>query len=421
MVSSSSNHHYVGNLEYVLGDVKQAQITNRYTSTSIINNALDGFEEMGVNGIRIAIFADGVNPNKTMYDYFYNQARARGFKIFANLAQGGGGARVAAGILNGTAGSVKNTASSNALVARIKVFAQEYKYDWINPFNEDGRPGSVWFSGQFNNIYSALDGELNGAELVGSCDWGIEAGLLSLQNTRIKDYISITTTHNLGFTHSLWPAYINEAGNLPVWDSEATDTKKFADRDTRLEAAIKAGVNGVVLYNNWNTINRNTGVLNTTGHTLKDKTTQYYFIENKKSGKRIKSFRNNENNSLMVQVPASFTGTFSQWELVPTDNGYFRFKNRETGDYFRPDNSDNFANIEARTSFSGSGTRVQWKTVNAGSGYSFIENRSTGKNIRSRNDSDISSSNNNEQSININQAPNGWTGDRTQWKLIPAN
>ena len=121
----------------------------------------------------------------------------------------------------------------------------------------------------------------------------------------------------------------------------------------------------------------------------------------------------------MVQVPASFTGTFSQWELVPTDNGYFRFKNRETGDYFRPDNSDNFANIEARTSFSGSGTRVQWKTVNAGSGYSFIENRSTGKNIRSRNDSDIT--NGNEQTTKINQAPNGWTGDRTQWKLIPAN
>lgn len=417
---AASGHHYVGNLEYVIGDVKQAQITNKYTSTSIVDNALDGFKEMGVNGIRIAIFADGVNPNETMYDYFYNQAKARGFKIFANPAQGGGGARIASGILNGTAGSAKNTEATNALVTRIKAFAQQYPCDWINPFNEDGRPGTVWYSGQFNNIYSALYGQLNGADLVGSCDWGIEAGILSLQQTNIKDYITIATTHNLGFTHSLWPTYIVEAGSLPVWDSEATDFKKFDHLDTRLDAAIKAGVNGVVLYNSWNSIGLNTGILNSAGQTLKDKTTQYYFLENKQSGKRIKPYSNTEENSLMVQVPTNWTGEFTQWELVPTNNGYFRFKNRGSGMYFRPADSNDYSDVYAKSSFTGSGTHVEWKTENTSDGYLFIENRATGKRIRSRNDVDYEEDKNIDV-IKINQAPNSWTGDRTQWKITKAN
>ncbi|MDO5969180.1 RICIN domain-containing protein [Flavivirga aquimarina] len=419
-VSSSSGHHYVGNLEYVLGDVKQAQITNALTTTTEVDNILDGFEEMGVNGIRIAIFADGVNPNETMYDYFFNEAKSRGFKIFANPAQGGGGARIANGILNGTISSVKNTAAKNALVTRIKAFAQDYECDWINPFNEDGRPGNVWYAGQINNIYSELSGQLNGADLVGSCDWGIEAGILSLQQTNIKNYISIATTHNLGFNHSLWPDYIQEAGNLPVWDSETNNNVKFSGVATRIDAAIDAGVDGLVLYNSWNMISQSNGSLTTAGQNFKDKYTQYYFIENKQSGDRIKPYSNGTNGTLIVQAPSSYTGDFTQWEIVPTDNGYVRFRNRGSKMYFRPTNNSNYSNIYGVNSFSGTATFVQWRIDDIDNTYSFVVNRSSGKKMRSINGNDLST-HSNETDIRINQVPSSWTGDATRWRFVEAN
>ena len=418
--TSSVGHHYVGNLENVLGDVKQAQITDALTTTTEVDNILDGFEEMGVNGLRIAIFADGFNPNETMYDYLHSEAVSRGFKIFANPAQGTGGARIASGMLNGTVPSVKNSTAAPALIASIKAFAQDYQCDWINPFNEDSRPGTVWWIGQINNIYSGLYGQLNGADLIGSCDWGIEAGLLSLQETTMKNYISIAGTHNLGFQHSLWPDYIAEAGNLPVWDSETNNNVKTTGVATRIDAAISAGVDGLVLYNSWNTISQSTGALNTAGQILKDKFTQYYFIQNKQSGDRIKPYSDGTDGTLMVQAPLSYTGDNTQWEIIPTGNGYVRFKNRGSGMYFRPTNTNSYSNIYATNSFSGTGTYVQWKIDDIDGTYSYVVNRQSIKKMRSINSNDLST-HTNETDIRINQVPSSWTGDATRWEFIEAN
>ena len=418
--TSSVGHHYVGNLENVLGDVKQAQITDALTTTTEVDNILDGFEEMGVNGLRIAIFADGFNPNETMYDYLHSEAVSRGFKIFANPAQGTGGARIASGMLNGTVPSVKNSTAAPALIASIKAFAQDYQCDWINPFNEDSRPGTVWWIGQINNIYSGLYGQLNSADLIGSCDWGIEAGLLSLQETTMKNYISIAGTHNLGFQHSLWPDYIAEAGNLPVWDSETNNNVKTTGVATRIDAAISAGVDGLVLYNSWNTISQSTGALNTAGQILKDKFTQYYFIQNKQSGDRIKPYSDGTDGTLMVQAPLSYTGDNTQWEIIPTGNGYVRFKNRGSGMYFRPTNTNSYSNIYATNSFSGTGTYVQWKIDDIDGTYSYVVNRQSIKKMRSINSNDLST-HTNETDIRINQVPSSWTGDATRWEFIEAN
>ncbi|WP_025743342.1 RICIN domain-containing protein [Aquimarina pacifica] len=422
-VSSFSGHHYVGNLEYVLGDVKQAQITNKFITTAHVDNALNGFEEMGVNGIRIAIFADGVNPNESMFTYFYNQAKARGFKIFANPAQHAGGKRIANGILSdgngGTGPSVLGkTEAKNALVARVKAFASQYPCDWISPFNEDSAPGSIWYANQMTNIYAELYGNVNGAELIGPCTWGIPAGISVLQQSNIANYISIATTHNLGFNHNSWSAFIDNAGDLPVWDSEVNNFKKFSDLETRIDAAIDAGVNGLVLYNSWNTIDLNSGALTSHGQAFKDKIIQYYFIENKESGKRIKPYDNVNQNSLLVQVPSFWNGVYSQWELVPTNSGYFQFRNRGSRKYFRPVNNNDFSDIVSKTSFSGNGWHTQWQTIDAGDDYVFIKNRGSQKKIRSRNDNDISI-NSNPEAVRINQSPTSWVGDRTQWKLVP--
>ena len=185
---------YVNDMDYVLGDVKQGFITNAITTTNQVDNLIKGFKTMKVNGIRIPIYADGVNPNVEMYDYFYNRAVEAGFEIFANPAQFIGGQRIACGILNGTPCTVlNNNARTIALINRIKEFAAQYPCKWINPLNEDGAPGATWSADQMTEIYKSLYKNLNGAELIGSGAWGIPASITVMNRTDIHNYISVAT------------------------------------------------------------------------------------------------------------------------------------------------------------------------------------------------------------------------------------
>ena len=155
---SAFSQKYVNDMDYVLGDTKQAFITNKITTETEADNLLLGFKNMGANGIRIPLFGRGVdgvdlNPNKPMMDYFYEQALAQGFVIFANPAQGGGGKRVANNMLNGNGANEGEEvavngvqAATDELVNRVIEFSNEYPdCKWINPFNEDGRAtNSTW-------------------------------------------------------------------------------------------------------------------------------------------------------------------------------------------------------------------------------------------------------------------------------------
>jgi hypothetical protein len=271
---------YVNDMDYVLGDVKQAFITGRITTEAQADNLLIGFKNMGVNGIRIPIFGRDVNgvdlnPNKPMMDYFYRQAIAQGFPIFANPAQGGGGKRIANNMLNGNGSSEGEDASVNdvpsattELILRVLEFSADYpECKWINPFNEDGRAtSSTWSISQINTIYAALYNNVNGAELIGPCTWGLVAGIDMMEKTNIAEYITIATAHNLGFNHNLWDDFIALADteNLPVWDSEVNHND-LKGTGTRLEKAIENKVDGLVLYNSWNTISLTTGSVNATG------------------------------------------------------------------------------------------------------------------------------------------------------------
>ena len=261
---------YTNNMDYVLGDVKQAFITNRISTQQQADNLLKGFRSMGVNGIRIPIFAEGLEPNKAMLDYFYREAIAQGFLIFANPAQGSGGQRIANGVLATAGGSVRGDAGkSNALIQRIRNYVNEYPdITWVNPFNEDGRPDTVWSTQQMNTIYSSLANTINDVELIGPGVWGIPASILVLRNTDVGDYISIATTHNLGFHHGRWSEFIGLARdrNLPVWDSEVNHNDRFGT-GTRLEAALENNVDGLVLYNSWQAINLNNGTIDNSART----------------------------------------------------------------------------------------------------------------------------------------------------------
>lgn len=264
---------YANNMEYVLGDVKQAFIQDKISTKAQVDNLIIGFKNLKVNGIRIPIFAKGLEPNKAMLDYFYQQAKANGFKIFANPAQSSGGKRVANGVLNDdtAGGPVENDpVKTQNLINRIKEFALEYPCDWICPFNEDSRPDGTWSSAQFNTIFSQLYNNVNGAQLVGACQWGLEAAIETFDKTQIDRYISIATSHNLGFNHALWPSFIQKARakGLKVWDSEVNHNKKYEDRLTRLETALENKVDGLVIYNSWSGINLSNGKLNNTDKLL---------------------------------------------------------------------------------------------------------------------------------------------------------
>ncbi|WP_373941783.1 T9SS type A sorting domain-containing protein [Polaribacter sejongensis] len=263
---------YTNDMDYVLGDAKQAFIQDKIKTKEQADNLLQGFINLKVNGIRIPIYAEGLNPNKEMFDYFYTIAVEAGFPIFANPAQSSGGHRIARGVLNTTESlcDVKNDANAtNILIERIKDFAAEYKCKWINAFNEDGRTNNPWTPSQMNTIYSSLYNNVNGAELIGSCAWGIPASIDVMNNTNIEDYITVAATHNLGFNHSSWPTFINlaKAKGLPVWDSEVNHNDAKGN-GTRLEKALEYKVDGLVMYNLWNSINLTDGSVKSSGETL---------------------------------------------------------------------------------------------------------------------------------------------------------
>lgn len=263
---------YTNDMDYVIGDAKQAFIQNRISTQEQADNLLKGFKKMKVNGVRIPIFPRDANtgqsvaPNKPLLYYFYQQAIAQGFHVFANPAQGGGGARIANNSLSHEGGVNGVQAATEELIYRVLEFSNEFPdCKWINPFNEDGRAtNSTWTVDQYHTIYSALYNNVNGAELVGPCTWGLPAAIDMMKNTNIADYITVATSHNLGFNHGQWPTFIAlaDAEGLPVWDSEVNHTDKYGT-GTRLEKAIENKVDGLVLYNSWNTISLTDGSINT--------------------------------------------------------------------------------------------------------------------------------------------------------------
>ncbi|WP_344928000.1 RICIN domain-containing protein [Aquimarina addita] len=337
-----NSSHYVNGMDYVLGDVKQAFIQNRITTQAQADNLLKGFREMKVNGIRIPIFPEGAIPNKAMLTYFYNQAVAQGFPIMANPAQSSGAKNIACegfGIDCNTRGVAART---NILIDHVKEFASEYKCKWINPFNEDGRTTHGWNASQMNTIYSSLYGNVNGAEIIGSGAWGIPASIEVMRNTNISNYITVATTHNLGYDHGSWATFIDvaRAKNLPVWDSEVNhNITEAANRNTttRLVEAINRGVDGLVLYNSWKSINLTNGSINAAGQAVMDlflvetaeiRTDKKYYIDCIGVNKRLAADGESED---PYGTTTTTTGANVEWIFVPKGNGYYHIRRAAGG------------------------------------------------------------------------------------------
>ncbi|MEO9570390.1 MAG: T9SS type A sorting domain-containing protein [Polaribacter sp.] len=267
---------YTNDMDYVIGDVKQRFITGAVTTEEQADNLLKGLKEMKVNGIRIPIFPRdantgvSVNPQPAIMKYFYEQAIAEGFYVFANPAQGGGGIRIANHSLTNTTSVNGKQEATDELVNRIIEFSNEYpECKWMNPFNEDGRAtNSTWSVNQINEIYQRLSNHgLNGAALIGPCTWGLPAAIDMFKNTNIADYITVATSHNLGHNDGLWDDFraLADAENLPMWDSEANNDPGSGTVN-KLEAAIANKVDGLVVYNAGNNIYLSTGALTNTNY-----------------------------------------------------------------------------------------------------------------------------------------------------------
>lgn len=363
-ISLNGQFFYRDNLKYVLGDAKQAQIQNRLNSTAQINNLLDGFEEVGVNGIRIAIFAEGLNPNLARYNEFYELAKARGFMIFANPAEFRGGQRIANGTLSVVGGSVLNQpAATNALIDRIDDFTDEYDVDWVNPFNEDGG----WSNAQRTTIYSSLQNRVNGATLIGPCTFGIPAAISQINNSNIGNFIGVASTHNLGFNHGSWPEFreVADRFGLEIWDSEVNHFLPGAQTVTRLESALDARVEGLVLWNSWTFVNLSNGNINNTAVTVRNlfssgnMTEEYWIDVVDGDGANVRLSSAGNTVEPFLQTTGS-QGSFTRWRFNRnTATGLWHLDRSAGGSLprLRTDNSQ-FADMQAKSS-TGEWTRYE--------------------------------------------------------------
>lgn len=275
---------YTNDMDYVIGDVKQRFITNDITTEAEADNLLIGFTTMKVNGIRLPIFPAGWDYNEDIMQYFFTQAKAQGFLIYANPAQDSGARRIASGtLLSADLIATNNNAAATAtVISTVSQFALDYPgLKWINPFNEDGRPGGAWTAAQINAIYSGVKANMesyftagqipNVPELIGPCSWGIPASIDMLNNSNIGEYITVASSHNLGSNDSSWSTFITAANNnttggvsnpLPVWDSEVNNSiGRDGGTTTRIDAAIANNVDGLVIYNSGNNIFKDSGEL----------------------------------------------------------------------------------------------------------------------------------------------------------------
>jgi len=309
--NATSSAMYVNDMDYVIGDVKQGFVTNKITTNAHVENLLLGFKTMNVNAIRIPIFAEGLTPNKEIFDYFYDRAVEEGFRIFANPAQHSGGQRIACEIFDDNVCDVlDNNNRTTILIDRIIAFAEEYPSDWINPFD-------------------------------------------------IAKNINVATSHNLGYDHASWPTFIELAKSLElsVWDSEAYNNifeAKGFGVVTRLQAAIEAGVDGLVLSNSWVNISLTDGSVNNAGQTimgfyLKFRTDKTYYIQNIGANKRLAADGASEN---AYGTPIDTTGADVEWVFIDNGNGYFHIRRAAGGSLpgLRIIGSQDLADMEATNS-----------------------------------------------------------------------
>ena len=141
-------------------------------------------------------------------------------------------------------------------------------------------------------------------------------------------------------------------------------------------------------------------------------TVETVFVVNKSTGYKIR-VKTDEGNAI-AQAPSEWTGTWMQWEVINTSNGYFRLKFRGNNQYLSmPTTADG----DVVYASGNTTTKEEWKKVDKGNGYFLLENKASGKRIRARADANMSIGG--DYLVEVSKI--GWEGDWVQWKFEDAS
>ncbi len=132
----------------------------------------------------------------------------------------------------------------------------------------------------------------------------------------------------------------------------------------------------------------------------------HYHITHRPTGKKIHTC-STTNGSSVGAVDGTETGECAQW--IKVKNGdYFHLQRATANHYLKPDTNNDGSAISIQPN-AWSGTWTQWQHVPSDNGYGYIKNRATGKFVFL-----------NGTSSQIQQQPSTWRGHYTQWKFEKA-
>lgn len=137
----------------------------------------------------------------------------------------------------------------------------------------------------------------------------------------------------------------------------------------------------------------------------------YYRIKSKTAQKWIKPYGILDD--AVVQIcPTTETGNASDWEIIPTSNGYFNLKNRKTNKYLSTWGTGDGSNMRQTSTL---GDLAEWKFVlndrtnQDKTEYTyFLENKASGKMISPENCTDYS---------DVKQITTDWSNDSQRWRI----
>lgn len=132
----------------------------------------------------------------------------------------------------------------------------------------------------------------------------------------------------------------------------------------------------------------------------------YFFIQTRGRNPRRLASRNNNSGSTLRHVSRTATGNNAQWEMIPSNNGFFFLQNRASGMFFRPQNNNVGANL-TQVASTARGNRTQWQQINTSGNFFRLESRSAGRHFSTGSNGSVTLSN--------------ATGNNSQWQFVPVS
>jgi hypothetical protein len=264
--SQAASIKYVGDLKNVFCDVKRplsscppapekcdSDVGTLHDAD--FENVLGGFEKLGCNGVRVYI--DPERPNAvyhTHYLDFLDAARRKGFRVYANPL-----------------GTGNFQMSDDEYVGWIVNYAKAIQPHFLGPFNES------WMdNGRIARIAKRVRESFPNWRpvIVGPDSMHIEQTLGEATPSILAE-LDVLSSHNAahdeGATRSAWEKFSRESHGRPTWASENPrpwHAVNASNEEVGVNAAIKGGVDGLVIYEAFPACVKADGTLTEKGKTI---------------------------------------------------------------------------------------------------------------------------------------------------------